>query len=83
MSFLPARRASKAVGVFIGCWMGSAALGQEDVQGDAIVESQSTRVDEIVVVRGRTRVMLRADFELAEEALYEHFNRINSNDEFD
>ena len=83
MSFLSTPRVSKAFAVCIGCWVCGAVLSQEDIQGDAIVESHSTRLDEIIVVRGRTRVALRARFELAEEALYEHFNRINSDDEFD
>src|SRR5690606_2306755 len=43
----------------------------------------SVEVDEEVVVRGRSRAMLRAQIELAEEAVFARFNEINSNDEFD
>ena len=38
---------------------------------------------EEVIVRGRTPGALRIQIELAEEALYDRFNEINSNDEFD
>ncbi len=38
---------------------------------------------EEVIVRGRSPAALRIQIELAEEALYDRFNEINSNDEFD
>ncbi|HEX6995658.1 MAG TPA: hypothetical protein VF339_16120 [Gammaproteobacteria bacterium] len=60
----------------------AAAFGQSD--GDADDDAGgSIEVDEEVVVRGRSRGMLRAQIQLAEEAVYARFNEINSNDEFD
>lgn len=58
------------------------AFGQPD--GDSGADAgASSRVDEEVVVRGRSRAVLRAQIQLAEEAVYARFNEINSDDEFD
>jgi len=61
---------------------GGAAFGQPGGNADEDA-GPAIEVDEEVVVRGRSRAVLRAQIELAEEALYARFNEINSNDEFD
>jgi hypothetical protein len=53
-----------------------------DVDRDA-ERDEAAFVDEEIVVRGRSRALLRMQFELAEDAVYERFNEINSDDEFD
>jgi hypothetical protein len=40
-------------------------------------------VDDEIIVRGQTRADLRLRIQMAEEAVYDRFNEINSNDEFD
>ena len=55
---------------------------QEYGQAGADQQPQSS-ADEEVIVRGRSRGMLRIQIELAEQALYDRFNEINSNDDFD
>lgn len=62
--------------------IGSAALAQSDGQTNTALEP-GVAVDAEVVVRGRSRAALRIQIELAEEAVYERFNEINSKDEFD
>jgi len=65
-----------------GALVCGAAFGQSD--GEAGDDAGATsEVDEEVVVRGRSQAMLRAQIELAEEALFARFNDINSDDEFD
>jgi hypothetical protein len=74
------------------CWAGfidGAALGQEQSDGahaadaaDAAAETQ-TPVDEEVIVHGQSRAMLRFQIQQAEQAVFDRFNEINSNDEFD
>ena len=49
----------------------------------AITAQQAAGVIEEVIVRGQTPGALRIQIELAEEAVYDRFNEINSNDEFD
>ena len=49
----------------------------------AIAAQQAAGVTEEVIVRGQTPAALRIQIELAEEAVYDRFNEINSNDEFD
>lgn len=61
---------------------GAATFGQENGRTEADGSPQ-VRVDEEVVVRGRSRAALRAQIRLAEDAVYERFNAINSDDEFD
>jgi|GEM_PF-466721 len=67
------------------CWSalacGAAYAQTEEETGDDA--GASIEVDEEVVVRGRSRAVLRAQIRLAEEAVYARFNEINSNDEFD
>jgi hypothetical protein len=40
-------------------------------------------IEEEIIVQGRSRTVLREQIRLAEEAVYDRFNEINSNDEFD
>lgn len=49
----------------------------------AIVDPESAGTTEEVIVRGQRPGALRIQIELAEEAVYDRFNDINSNDEFD
>jgi len=46
-------------------------------------QSADSDVEEEIVVRGVTRASLRVQIELAEDAVYERWNEINGNDEFD
>ena len=48
-----------------------------------IMGPEATGVTEEVIVRGQTPAALRIQIELAEEAVYDRFNEINSTDEFD
>lgn len=62
-------------------WLGpGAAAAQQD--GEAGASDSGPGVEE-VIVRGRRYGALRHQIELAEEAVYDRFNAINSNDEFD
>jgi hypothetical protein len=54
--------------------------GQES---DSAAGAGADGVSEEIVVIGQSRARLRVQIELAEEALYQRFNDINSNDEFD
>lgn len=58
-----------------------AAIDSESLA--ALVGLEATGMTEEVVVRGQTPGALRIRIELAEEAVYDRFNEINSNDEFD
>ena len=58
-----------------------AAIDSESLA--AMVGPEATGMTEAVVVRGQTPRALRIRIELAEEAVYDRFNEINSNDEFD
>lgn len=69
----------------------AAALGQAESDGagaaadapaGAAAESQ-TPVDEEIIVRGQSRAILRFEIQQAEQAVFDRFNEINSNDEFD
>jgi len=77
-----AMRLMVAAALSLSAFVADAALGQSDEEADDEAGA-SIEVDEEVVVRGRSRAMLRAQIELAEEAVYARFNEINSNDEFD
>jgi hypothetical protein len=73
-----------AVGV-IAC-LGTVALAQESgpaAPAGAVVSEPPADVEDQVIVRGRTRKMLRTELWRAEEAFYDRFNELNSNDEFD
>lgn len=59
---------------------GTPAVGAADT---STVGTPETTVDEEVIVRGRTRANLRLQLRLAEDAVYERFNAINSDDAFD
>ena len=48
-----------------------------------IMGPEATGMTEEVIVRGQTPAALRIQIELAEEAVYDRFNEINSTDEFD
>lgn len=77
-----------AIGVLIGtglCGAGmvcGVALGQDDGVAAAEVEAPLA-VEEEIIVRGRSRALLRVELERAEEAFYARFNEINSDDELD
>ena len=58
-----------------------AAIDSESLA--AMVGPEATGMTEEVIVRGQTPGALRIQIELAEEAVYDRFNEINSNDEFD
>ncbi|MBN1239268.1 MAG: hypothetical protein JXB36_12260 [Gammaproteobacteria bacterium] len=58
------------------------ALAQQSAPAGTDVEA-TTAVDEEIVVRGRTRAALRVQIRQAEDAFYERFNEINSDDDFD
>lgn len=64
------------------CLIGGVAHGQQGGDADPGAES-SARADEEVVVRGRSRTMLRLQIRLAEDAIYSRFNDINGDDEYD
>jgi hypothetical protein len=67
------------------CWaglLGGVAHGQQDSGADAGAQA-SARADEEVIVRGRSRTMLRLQIRLAEDAIYSRFNDINGDDEYD
>lgn len=49
----------------------------------AMLGPEATGMTEEVIVRGQTPGALRIQIELAEDAVYDRFNEINSNDEFD
>jgi hypothetical protein len=69
-----------------GTVLAQAAAGPGvDANSDAAQadESQAETYDEEVLVLGRSRAFLRIQIQLAEEAVYDRFNEINSNDEFD
>jgi hypothetical protein len=79
--------ARKLVLVTVTAWcgtgLGAAALAQErrpTTEGD---RAAPALVEEEVVVQGQRRAAVRAEIELAEDAVYERFNAINSDDEFD
>lgn len=59
--------------------------GADEAQRDTAETgtSETASFDEEIVVRGRSRAMIRMQIQLAEEAVYARFNDINSNDEFD
>jgi len=83
MSFLPIRKVVMAAAFFCAGLICDAVVSQENSQAESDVQTQPTAFDEEVVVRGRSRTLLRAEIRIAEEALYERFNEINSDDEFD
>jgi hypothetical protein len=62
-----------------------ACLSAAGAQAPAPANDQSadSNVEEEIVVRGVTRASLRVQIELAEDAVYERWNEINGNDEFD
>lgn len=64
------------------CWVVLAGLGSPALAQDAALLSQGDGVDEIVVP-GRTPENLRVEIERLEVAVYERWNALNSNDEFD
>lgn len=70
--------------LFVVCCAGAVYGGAE---GQALDEEGGTRaptrVDEEIVVRGRSRAVLRVQIQRAEEAVYARFNEINSTDEYD
>jgi molybdenum-dependent DNA-binding transcriptional regulator ModE len=55
---------------------------QDESPHDADVEPTET-IEEIVVYGSKTLLQLRLDLYLAEEVVFELFNSLNSNDEFD
>ncbi len=69
----------------------AAAPAEAEVQATAIDSAdladimgpEATGMTEEVIVRGQTPAALRIQIELAEEAVYDRFNEINSTDEFD
>ncbi len=69
----------------------AAAPAEAEVQATAIDSAdladimgpEAAGMTEEVIVRGQTPGALRIQIELAEEAVYDRFNEINSNDEFD
>lgn len=71
-------RVSCVVIASIFAW-GGVARSQPESQTAA----EPTQATEEVVVRGRSLPLLRAQIEVAEEAVYARFNEINSRDEFD
>lgn len=76
------RQVSTVIAFCCAGFVCSVGLSQESSEAEADLGAQAT-VDDEIVVRGRSRAALRMQFELAEEAVYERFNEINSSDEFD
>lgn len=58
------------------------AFGQDSGSTETVTEDSDGVSEEIVVI-GQSPARLRVQIELAEEAVYDRFNDINSNDEFD
>lgn len=61
--------------------VGPTAIDSADLA--EIMGPEAAGVTEEVIVRGQTPAALRIQIELAEEAVYDRFNAINSTDEFD
>ena len=59
-----------------------AAAAQESDQANP-GNAAATGVTDEIIVRGTSRTALRAQIELAEDAIFDRFNEINSDDEFD
>jgi hypothetical protein len=60
-----------------------AALAGPVLAQDAPLSSPPVASDEEVVVRGRTPLEVRLEIEKVENAVYERFNALNSDDDFD
>ena len=68
------------------CWAAlacGAAVSQESGLAETEQPVAATSADEEIVVRGRSRAFYRTQIELAEEAVFDRFNEINSDDDYD
>lgn len=79
---IPARQAFSLLVLCCAGLVCSVGLSQENGPDEGDREATFTP-DEEVIVRGRTPATLRLQFEIAEDAVYDRFNEINSDDEFD
>lgn len=81
---ITAARSDLLVAVLCCCaaLVGAEALAQEESAPEPDATTTPSDVDEIVVI-GRTPAEIRAQIKAAEEAVYDRFNEINSDDEFD
>ncbi|HMB74040.1 MAG TPA: hypothetical protein VKQ06_10745 [Gammaproteobacteria bacterium] len=59
------------------------AAGAQDNNTSEPEGAAAAEVTEEIVVRGDSRTALRTRIEMAEDAIFDRFNEINSNDEFD
>jgi hypothetical protein len=59
------------------------AFGQEENGAEADAKAPPSDIDDEIIVIGKSPAEIRAQIIKAEEAVYDRFNEINSNDEFD
>lgn len=82
MTFAP-RKAVFAVVACCGCCLWGVAVGQGSDQPQSGPVESSAAFDEEVIVRGQPLNAIRDLIRQAEEAYYNRFNEINSDDQFD